>query len=387
MDRPDTIVYDVSRLISRVDRQSPTGIDRVELQQTKRALAAPERAAFLATKGRRSWFIAHDIVEKLTETLEQRWAEGTPEGWLAAERVAALLGVEALAQAPLSATPAAPRKTLLKIPGPAAVSSNRLKARLEKRLRSPEHRVTYRNVSHHHLDKPGFLAGLKARWNARLCIHWHDAIPILWPEYSREGDGEKHRLRLEAVLLHADRIELISEAARADLLSLVEADPQRLPELVIEPLTWATGSFDRPKSLTGGRPYFIVVGTIEPRKNHRMLLEVWRELAAELGEACPALVLAGRRGWMNSDTFALIERSSSLQLHVFEAPELPDEALGSLIASAEALLMPSFAEGFGLPILEAQKLGTPVVASDLEVFHEVAMAPFTALAPLAGDAW
>ena len=90
---------------------------------------------------------------------------------------------------------------------------------------------------------------------------------------------------------------------------------------------------------------------------------------------------------MNSDVFAMLDRCPVLHDTVHEAPELADASLASLVQSATALLMPSFAEGFGLPFLEAQELGTPVIASDLKVFDEIAIAPFTRLSPLAGDRW
>ncbi len=122
-------------------------------------------------------------------------------------------------------------------------------------------------------------------------------------------------------------------------------------------------------------PYFVMVATIEPRKNHLFLLGVWRlmaEAAAAAGEPMPRLVLAGRRGRENEQVVDVIERSLFARDHVIEAPGLCYEDLARLIANARAVLLPSFAEGYGLPIVESLALGTPVVASDIPVFREVA---------------
>lgn len=375
------LVLDVSRLVSRAGRAAPTGIDRVELGEALRALEGGREVFFHATRGRRTWFLDREEVRALSSFLRARWSAGSAEGWAAAGRLAHFLGCE-LARTPPSVMPEPTR--------PARAGSLQAwlrTAKTERLLRDPGCRVVYRNVSHHHLDKPGFLENLRQRWGARIEIFWHDAIPILWPEYSRPGDAEKHERRLDAMLACADRIMVNSMATRDELERLAAGRRRALPPVEVQPLRPGLPPASGASSFRGGRPYFVTVGTIEPRKNHRLLLEIWRELARERGDRCPALVLAGRRGWMNSDTFALLDRSPVLKGHVVEAPELPDAILADLIADARALLMPSFAEGFGLPVVEAQMLGTPVIASDLEVFGEVATAPYHAIGCLDGEGW
>lgn len=381
MAKRTAIVLDVSRLLSRTKRGSPTGIDRVELNAAEELLESGQEAYFFATRGPRSWFIPREEVAALVRTFAQRWALGSETGRLAAAKVFRFVGLDA---------PMPPNPALLPVPkilGPRAVPSVLLTRRVERLLQSPIVDVVYRNFSHHHLDKDGFLIGLKQRWQARVEVFWHDAIPILWPEYSREGDAEKHRRRFEAMVSYADLISVNSRATRDELVMLALQNRKDIPNVAVTPLRTPKVFASRTAKPEPRRPYFICVGTLEPRKNHRMLLEVWRELAQTLGQDTPALVLAGRRGWMNADTFALLDRSPWLKPHVIEAPELPDDTLATLLRSASALLMPSFAEGFGLPVVEAQSLGTPVIASDLAVFREVAQPGYEALPPLAGELW
>jgi glycosyltransferase involved in cell wall biosynthesis len=124
-----------------------------------------------------------------------------------------------------------------------------------------------------------------------------------------------------------------------------------------------------PKSF--GRPHFVIVGTIEARKNHQLLLDIWRRMAASEPDP-PILVVIGQRGWEAEETIAMLDDPAMFGGSVVELGRCSDDELASIIAGARALLMPSFAEGFGLPVIEALELGTPVIASDLPVFREIA---------------
>jgi glycosyltransferase involved in cell wall biosynthesis len=136
-----------------------------------------------------------------------------------------------------------------------------------------------------------------------------------------------------------------------------------------------------------GTPYFLVLGTIEGRKNHGLLLGVWRRLVERLGEAAPKLVIVGTRGWEAEEVTRQLDALGPLQAHVEELSRCSDEQLSGLMAGARALLMPSFTEGYGLPVFEALELGCPVIAADLPVYHEVAGSIPDYLSPENEDAW
>jgi glycosyltransferase involved in cell wall biosynthesis len=113
------------------------------------------------------------------------------------------------------------------------------------------------------------------------------------------------------------------------------------------------------------QPYFVTLGTIEPRKNHALLLNLWAQMPNP-----PGLLILGGRGWSNAEVFARLDAlpdDSPIQ----ERAGLSDGQIAFLLQGAQALLFPSFAEGFGIPALEAASLGTPVVAADLPVFQEL----------------
>jgi glycosyltransferase involved in cell wall biosynthesis len=117
------------------------------------------------------------------------------------------------------------------------------------------------------------------------------------------------------------------------------------------------------------------------------LLKVWRRIVAALGNQAPILALAGQRGWKAEEATAILDQLNDLQGHVLELGQCQDQELLELLAGATALLMPSFAEGFGLPIVEALQIGTPVIASDLRVYRELAGEIPTYLDPLDEGSW
>ncbi len=115
----------------------------------------------------------------------------------------------------------------------------------------------------------------------------------------------------------------------------------------------------------------MVLGTIEGRKNHALLLSIWRRLIkGSEGHPVPKLVLVGRRGWQADAVFAQLD-SGDFGDRVSEVGPLGDHQLAQLLAGTRALLFPSYAEGFGFPLVEALAVGVPVIASNLSVFREI----------------
>ncbi|MEO0380334.1 MAG: glycosyltransferase, partial [Pseudomonadota bacterium] len=121
-----------------------------------------------------------------------------------------------------------------------------------------------------------------------------------------------------------------------------------------------------PTGTTERTPYFVCIGTIEPRKNHAFLLDIWDEM----GEQAPGLVIAGARGWKNEEVF---DRLDALPANgpICEAAGLSDGALAALVEQSAGVLFPSHAEGFGLPATEAAACGVPIIVNDLQVLREL----------------
>ena len=243
----------------------------------------------------------------------------------------------------------------------------------------------YLNVGHTGLNEPTLPSWIE-RNRLRAIYLVHDLIPLTHPQYCRPGEAQKHERRMANMLASAHGIIGNSQATLTDLAVFAAGCGIAVPPTVA---AWISG----PPPL-GARasppldtPYFVTLGTIEGRKNHLILLEIWKALVAGLGENAPTLVVIGQRGWEAGAALAMLDQPSQFAGKVIELNHCDDAQLAGWIGGARALLMPSFAEGFGLPIIEALELGTPVIASDLAIFREIAGAIPTFVAPDDEDAW
>jgi glycosyltransferase involved in cell wall biosynthesis len=117
-------------------------------------------------------------------------------------------------------------------------------------------------------------------------------------------------------------------------------------------------------------PYFLFVGTLEPRKNLQRLLEAYASLDAELRNRA-RLVIAGGKGWGGVDIASLV-RDMHLDGQVISTGYVNETQLATLYAHARFLVMPSLYEGFGLPLVEAMSFGVPVLTSNRSSMSEVA---------------
>jgi glycosyltransferase involved in cell wall biosynthesis len=214
----------------------------------------------------------------------------------------------------------------------------------------------------------------------------HDLIPITHPEYCRAGERDRHIVRMNNVLRLAKGVIANSQATLNDLCSFATQTVQPMPPSVVGLLAPGINGVS-PGKRPMEHPYFVVLSTIEPRKNHWLLLQLWRSLVESMGESAPRLVIIGQRGWECENVAYMLERCEQLKGYVIELSNCSDEELATYLHHAQALLFPSFAEGYGMPLVEALAFGVPVIASDLQVFREVAGEIPEYVEPLDGKRW
>ena len=244
----------------------------------------------------------------------------------------------------------------------------------------------YLNPGHSGMDDTGMAAWLRST-GQRPVFMVHDLIPLSSPEYCRAGERERHLARLRTLLAVGAGVLTNSEHTRDQLKLFAEVQGAALPPVMVAPLAPAALARPAGPAPAGAHPYFVVLGTIEPRKNHWLLLHLWRDLVAEFGEKTPHLLVIGQRGWECENVVDMLERCRPLQGIVHEMRDCSDADLARYLGHARALLFPSFAEGYGMPLVESLMLGTPAIASTLPVFREVAGDVPEYLDPLDGAAW
>lgn len=189
----------------------------------------------------------------------------------------------------------------------------------------------------------------------------HDAIPLDAPELT-SIDPRRHRAVLDRIQQEAARLVTVSNSARVSIVTALGC----APDLVVN-AGQAVAVTDTPRmpipAALRRKGYLLVVGSIEPRKNVAKLLAGYRASGTTL-----PLVLAGPDGWQAEPILREIHDTPG-------AVRLPYQSRGELlglIEGARALLFPSLAEGFGLPVIEAMALGTAVMTSELGALAEVA---------------
>lgn len=344
------LLLDISRTVARSRLAAPTGIDRVERAYIDWALERD--ATFLAAIRGKQHLVDAQAVRRLIEWLD---GEADPpqmdlQGALRPDRDERLRRAQSHV-----------RREGRTVSDPADLRGFQV----------------YLNTGHDNLDIE-LMCWLTEASVARIAL-LHDMIPIDHPEYTRKGTVEKFRQKLQAMCA-ASALICNSEHTRDRLLAWSE---QELPGVLVAPL-----GISRATSKPGGAEAgFLCVGTIEPRKNHRLLLDVWSGFWNRDAEAAPHLHIVGRRGWDITDLARTLETHPMMGRIVHEHTGLSDPKVAGMLSEACALLFPSLAEGYGLPLAEALAAGCPVIASDLPALREVGGAVPDYLPPDDVAAW
>jgi len=199
----------------------------------------------------------------------------------------------------------------------------------------------------------------------------HDLVWKFFPETMRPLSRVLERIQMPLAVSRADHVVADSQATAQAVIEEFKASAERLSVI-----TLGVSKFKPPQNIGAlsklniHSPYFLFVGTLEPRKNLVNLLLSYSQLPPALKKRA-MLVIAGGRGWGN---VRLKELISSLQLaeHVILTGYVDDKMLATLYANALFLAMPSLYEGFGLPLVEAMSYGKAVLTSNKASMPEVA---------------
>jgi glycosyltransferase involved in cell wall biosynthesis len=216
----------------------------------------------------------------------------------------------------------------------------------------------------------------------RSVVTIHDLGYLHFPESHTRAQRRLLRLTTAWSARVASRVIAISQATKADLVRFAGVPANKISVVYHGVAPRFFGDSSPPGSPTSPRspgsrtlvrprtaPYFLYVGTIQPRKNLLRLIEAFALAAPLLGNQC--LLIVGRRGWLSAP---IEQRASELGIadRVLFPGYVADADLPALYAGATAFTFPSLYEGFGMPILEAMAAGVPVLTSTTSALPEVA---------------
>ena len=257
------------------------------------------------------------------------------------------------------------------VPGRPARSPQRTVAAVPSHLRAPlfEPGSLFFDceASWHNLPARAELLPMLQDAGAELAMLGFDALPFDRPDWFVPVIGQKFRDHVAAHLHAGSFVVCISEDTRSRLTSV--ADDLGAPPMVgaVMPLGSDWPAPADPVAPPGVPDRFLLcVGTVEPRKNHGMLLDAWERIEA-LGprgvEGSVGLVIVGRLGWQSDELARRLRRLHRSDRRVQWLRGVDDAQLAALYRDATALVMPSLDEGLGLPVLEARRNAVPVLAS------------------------
>jgi len=208
-------------------------------------------------------------------------------------------------------------------------------------------------------------ADLLARWGSPTAALIHDVLPLTNPEWFNTESVDRFRSWFEAHVI-ADSALLAVSSASADAVASLGAERPaviRLGQTGTTPLSEGSG--------------ILMVGTIEPRKGHSIVLDA----LDLLGDDAPVVDVVGRPGWNTGELIGRLERHPRVRWH----RGVSDADLESLWQLSGLLLQPSLGEGFGLPVIEALQRRVAVMSSDLPVMREVGRNETVLLGPDANE--
>ena len=216
---------------------------------------------------------------------------------------------------------------------------------------------------------------LPPRHGRPLVVSIHDAVPWTHPETLTPHGVRWHRAMAHRAVQSGASITTLTQVVADELLTyLPQLRPERITvlgagvsrALRAEP---AAAAIERTRAkFTLPAEFVLSLATLEPRKGLDTALDAY----ALLGADAPPLVVAGPAGWGGIEPDALARERGLTADQVRTLGRVSDEELAVLLRDATVLIMPSRAEGFGLPVAEALAVGTPVVCSDIPALAEVA---------------
>jgi glycosyltransferase involved in cell wall biosynthesis len=205
----------------------------------------------------------------------------------------------------------------------------------------------------------------------------HDLVPLRLPHTTLDNKKNYFRM-ISAICSRADHIITVSESSKADIISMFGVDPSRVTntyQSVFIPEGYIQRDAENVAREVEGifgltyKNYYIFWGAIEPKKNIGRLIEGY----LSSGVSAP-LVIVGTQAWKSETSLKLLNdlHTGGTKTNIIQLNYVPFPLLMSLVKGARGAVFPSLYEGFGLPVLEAMLLGTPVITSNAGSIPEVA---------------
>ena len=225
----------------------------------------------------------------------------------------------------------------------------------------------------HNEPRRSYLLPILKDHNIRIVVFIHDIIAIKYPNFFNKVTLFNFMNYITAHLKYADMFftSTFTVANEINALSKKIGLGEKKFQIACPGFDFkaceAINNNKKLMSVINNKKYLLMVGTIEPRKNHKLLLQAYDKY---LKESNYAIVFAGKWGWNIEQTRKEIEEHPDYNKNIYHFEGLSDAEINILYKSAFLTIFPSIDEGFGIPIIESIGRKTPVIASRIEVLME-----------------
>lgn len=231
-------------------------------------------------------------------------------------------------------------------------------------------------------ENQGLFSGWRGR-GVKIIFVVYDILPILHPRWWPQNGGDIHTAWLKIIAKVSDKLVSISKSVSDEVEIWIQQNNIQTPKSIEYKYFHLGADIDNSKPSKGlpknaeevlnklrSTKTFLIVGTLEPRKSHRLALVTFENLWSKGLDI--SLVIIGKQGWMVDELVEKIRNHPELNKHLFWLEGISDEYLEKVYVASTCLIAASEGEGFGLPLIEAAQKKLPIIVRDIPVFREVA---------------
>lgn len=342
------VIYDLTRIYSRRNKLSATGIDRVDINYCIHLINQKHSIIFVIGKSNKLITLESNKAIKIISEVGKRWID---------QRIHCT-------------------DTILTT-----------KFKLVDKIINTHDNYLYINICHNFLCGYESIINFSLMSNFRLIFYCHDLIPIDYPEYVNHKATKKHSEFIKLMLKVSDMVIVNSQYTKNRLLDFASKKRLEIPTVKILKIGVETKLTNISWKASDHHEHFIFISTFEPRKNHILLFLCWKKLFSILREKTPKLLLVGKEGWNMEWLKYYINADENIRKLIQHKTNVSDSELKELLLKSYASLNPSYVEGWGMSAVESIAIGLPTVCSDIPAYREATQNAAKYLSPLNVDAW
>lgn len=349
------IFLDISRIMSRLGTDTPSGIDRVELEYA--TFISSLGGSFVMQVANRLAIVPQTLVVEIIDALSKVWDAGNPNAMTV---YSAVRNWRKNAVRQAKAQKSVFLSSFLKFN---LVSTDLIWLDQADVVFPAD---CYLNVGHLGAENPRLFEVLKQK-RMKIAFYIHDVLPITHPELFAEGEFDRHFARIKNIERYCDYLFVNSDYTLSELSRIISGVKASILKIGTHFSEQRSNILSDPN-----RSGFVSIGTIEPRKNYLWLARSWLDFCERNASVVndEKLTIFGKVGWLSRHDMELLSQMTQTSRHLEIVTGATDLDIADRLSSARAYISASKVEGWGMPLAESLAIGTPVLATNIAAHRE-----------------